>query len=101
VREVTLGDGTAVADIVVRTRRAPSREIVPCGGLRAPVLSTDGADLPAGPSSPGRVWSGTRALAGSRREGGARTVRVGVLDGRDELVLLWAGILAWWTGGSD
>ncbi len=99
VRDVTLADGSPVAEIVKPQRRARVGELVPVGAVRAATASTDPRDLDPSLPTAARVWRGPDELASIRTEGTNRSLTIGDLDGDDDALLVWAGVLSWWGGG--
>ncbi|MFF2622944.1 hypothetical protein [Oerskovia jenensis] len=97
-RDVTLADGTLVAELVVPERKARSREVRSVGDVRTAPVLTELQDLGGG-RAVARVWRGLDELASVRPQDGVRVLTIGSLAGDEEALLVWAGVLSWWGRG--
>ncbi len=97
-RDVTLADGTLVAELVVPERKARSREVRPAGDVGTAPVSTELQDLSFG-RAVARVWRGLDELASVRPQDGVPVLTIGSLAGDEEALLVWAGVLSWWGRG--
>lgn len=98
VRDVALAEGTPVAEIVKRQRRALVGEVVPAGTVRAAPASMGPWDMDPRQPTAGRVWRGAVELASIRSQVVTRSLTVGDLHD-DDAILTWAEVLSWWGGG--
>lgn len=95
LRQVTLADGSPVAEVTRATRRARVRDVVAAGPVGAVTAVTEAWDTSRRPHV-GRVCRGSVELASIREHAGGRSLTISALDSDADALLVWAAVLSWW-----